>query len=81
MDHSRIMDPLERMGNGQHQAEDLLRVERAVLFYVRSQILSLEILHDDVRRTIRLKVFPDTDDTGFTEELGDLTRLFQKVIA
>ena len=79
MDDPLIMHFLQRIGDGEHQLKDRLRLEHTVLPEVYRQINTVEIFHDDVCGAVFFKILSYINDTGDIHQLSDLSGFLQKV--
>ena len=78
MDNPRRVDLFKRAHHRQHQVKDLIDSHRAVGVQILIEIDTVKILHDDIRRTVRLKIIANVNDTLFAGEHRDAARLNQK---
>ena len=69
MDESPLMYLIQRQHRGFEQVERFIHPEYAVLLGIVRKILAFEVLHDDIRRTVFLKVIPQGNDVSLADEL------------
>ena len=71
---------IQRQHRGFEQVERFIDREYAVLLGIMRKILTLEVLHDDICRTVFFKVIPQGNDVSLADELGKGLGLFQKAV-